>query len=166
MPQLPKDFFIPGRFFCRHSTRCVAENRCLYGQRPVLMFSQPDQGVARAMLADMQPGRLSGSSSIILGSGPNCTFLKTASVSRIDVLTDEPLPIASTIRDSARVLKAMRSFRCVKWPPSRRWVTALPRTGVPGLPSFRADRRAFAAGRTRAGACAAGPVLHEPASPV
>ena len=74
------------------------------------VFSQPDQGVARAMLADMQPGRLFGSSSIILGSGPNCTFLKTASVSRIDVLTDEPLPIASTIRDSARVLESNEEF--------------------------------------------------------
>ena len=168
MPQLPKDFFMLWPVLLGTSTRCVAMEIVVYmanGQSHV--FSQPDQGVARAMLADMQPGRLFGSSSIILGSGPNCTFLKTASVSRIDVLTDEPLPIASTIRDSARVLKAMRSFRCVKWPPSRRWVTAdCPGTGVPGLPSFRADRRAFAAGRTRAGACAAGPVLHEPASPV
>ena len=99
-------------------------------------------------------GRLFGSSSIILGSGPNCTFLKTASVSRIDVLTDEPLPIASTIRDSARVPKAMRSFRCVKWPPSRRWVTALPQDRRTRATFVSSDRRAFAAGRTRAGAFA------------
>jgi hypothetical protein len=74
------------------------------------VFSQPDPGVARTVLADMQPGRLFGSSSIILGSGANCTFLKSAAVSRIDVMTDEPVPIAPTIRDAARVLENEEEF--------------------------------------------------------
>ncbi len=73
-------------------------------------FSQPDQNVARMVLADLMPGRLFGSSSIIFGSGANCTLLKTTSVSRIDVLTDEPVSIAPTIRDSARVIESNDEF--------------------------------------------------------
>lgn len=74
------------------------------------VFSQPDPEVARTVLADMQPARLFGSSSIILGSGANCTFLRTTAVSRIDVLTDAPITIAPTIRDAARVLENEEEF--------------------------------------------------------
>ena len=73
-------------------------------------FSQQDPDAARTLLADMQPGRLFGTSSIILGSGTSCAFLKTAAVSRIHVLTDEPVAIAPTIRDSARVLESEEEF--------------------------------------------------------
>lgn len=82
-------------------------------------FTQPDPALARAMLADMQPGRLFGSSSIIIGSGANCTLLKTSAVSRIDVVTDEAVPVAPTIRDEARVIEnedefALRAKAAVK----------------------------------------------------
>lgn len=75
------------------------------------VFAQPDVRKAQAMLAEMQLPRLfGGGSSLILGSGANCTILRPDAISRVDVLTDQPLAIQPTIRDSARVMDNEEMF--------------------------------------------------------
>lgn len=75
-------------------------------------FSQGDPALAQATLAEIQPNRLfSASSSLILGSGASCMFLNSSAISRIDVITDQPIAIQPTIRDEATVMENEDAFR-------------------------------------------------------
>lgn len=77
----------------------------------VRSFSQEDPALIQAMVAEVQPNRLFASSSLILGSGSACAVLHSAAVSRIDVVTDQPIAIQPTIKDSATVVESEEAFK-------------------------------------------------------
>ncbi len=77
----------------------------------VLDFSQNDPALVQAILAEAHANKLFSGHSLILGCGAACTLLQPSAVSRIDLLTTEPVSIPTTLGDEVTVIEDEEVFR-------------------------------------------------------
>lgn len=77
----------------------------------ILEFSQADPALAQASIAEVHAAKLFSGQSLIFGSGAACTLVRPSSVSRIDLITTEPVSIPVTLGDEVTVIEDEEVFR-------------------------------------------------------
>lgn len=77
----------------------------------ILEFSQTNPAQVQASLAEVHANKLFSGHSLIFGSGAACALVRPSSVSRIDLITTEPLPIPVTLGDEVTVIEDEEVFR-------------------------------------------------------
>ena len=92
-------------------TELVMDIRVYLTNGDVLDFSQNDPALVQAILAEAHANKLFSGHSLILGCGAACTLLQPSAISRIDLLTTEPVSIPTTLGDEVTVIEDEEVFR-------------------------------------------------------